>query len=233
MSERFETHFGAQVVHAWGMTEMSPLGTVCNFLPKHTGYTLEQRLDVQSKQGRPIYGVEMKITDDDGKRLPHDGKAFGHLMVRGPWITAGYFKGDGGEILETDGFFDTGDVATIDADGYMQITDRSKDVIKSGGEWISSIDLENAAMGHPAVAEAAVIGVAHPKWQERPLLIVVKKKDQDTTRDHVLRYLEGKIAKWWMPDDVVFVDDLPHTATGKLQKMRLREQFKSYQFPTA
>jgi acyl-CoA synthetase (AMP-forming)/AMP-acid ligase II len=233
MSERFETHFGAQVVHAWGMTEMSPLGTVCNFLPKHAGYTLDQRLDVQSKQGRPIYGVEMKITDDDGKRLPHDGKAFGHLMVRGPWITAGYFKGDGGEILEADGFFDTGDVATIDADGYMQITDRSKDVIKSGGEWISSIDLENAAMGHPAVAEAAVIGVAHPKWQERPLLIVVKKRDQDTTRDQVLQYLEGKIAKWWMPDDVVFVDDLPHTATGKLQKMRLREQFKSYQFPTA
>jgi fatty-acyl-CoA synthase len=233
MSERFETHFGAQVVHAWGMTEMSPLGTVCNFLPKHASYTLEQRLDVQSKQGRPIYGVEMKITDDDGKRLPHDGKAFGHLMVRGPWITAGYFKGDGGEILEADGFFDTGDVATIDADGYMQITDRSKDVIKSGGEWISSIDLENAAMGHPAVAEAAVIGVTHPKWQERPLLIVVKKKDQDTTRDQVLQYLEGKIAKWWMPDDVVFVDDLPHTATGKLQKMRLREQFKSYQFPTA
>jgi fatty-acyl-CoA synthase len=233
MSERFETQFGAQVVHAWGMTEMSPLGTVCNFLPKHAGYTLDQRLDVQAKQGRPVYGVEMKITDDDGKRLPHDGKAFGHLMVRGPWITAGYFKGDGGEILETDGFFDTGDVATIDADGYMQITDRSKDVIKSGGEWISSIDLENAAMGHPAVAEAAVIGVSHPKWQERPLLIVVKKKDQDATRDQVLQYLEGKIAKWWMPDDVVFVDDLPHTATGKLQKMRLREQFKSYQFPTA
>ena len=233
MSERFETKFGAQVVHAWGMTEMSPLGTVCNFLPKHAGYTLEQRLDVQGKQGRPIFGVEMKITDDDGKRLPHDGKAFGHLMVRGPWITGGYFKGDGGEILDVDGFFDTGDVATIDADGYMQITDRSKDVIKSGGEWISSIDLENAAMGHPAVAEAAVIGVAHPKWQERPLLIVVRKKDQDTTRDHVLQYLEGKIAKWWMPDDVVFVDDLPHTATGKLQKMKLREQFRSYQFPAA
>jgi fatty-acyl-CoA synthase len=233
MSERFETGFGAQVVHAWGMTEMSPLGTVCNFLPKHAGYTLEQRLDVQGKQGRPVYGVEMKITDDEGKRLPHDGRAFGHLMVRGPWITGGYFKGDGGEILDADGYFDTGDVATIDADGYMQITDRSKDVIKSGGEWISSIDLENAAMGHPAIAEAAVIGVAHPKWQERPLLIVVKKKDQDTTRDHVLAYLEGKIAKWWMPDDVVFVDDLPHTATGKLQKMKLREQFRGYQFPAA
>ncbi len=232
MSEKFETQFGGQVVHAWGMTEMSPLGTVCNFLPKHAGSTLEQRLDVQGKQGRPVYGVEMKITDDDGNRLSHDGKAFGHLMVRGPWITGGYFKGDGGEIVDTDGFFDTGDVATIDADGYMQITDRSKDVIKSGGEWISSIDLENAAMGHPAIAEAAVIGVAHSKWQERPLLIVVKKKDQDTTRDHVLQFLEGKVAKWWMPDDVVFVDDLPHTATGKLQKMKLREKFRSYQLPS-
>jgi len=233
MSHKFETVFGARVVHAWGMTELSPLGTVCNFLPKHAGQDLEQRLDLQTKQGRPVYGVEMKITDDEGQALPHDGKAFGHLMVRGPWIAGGYFKGEGGDILDADGFFDTGDVATIDADGYMQITDRSKDVIKSGGEWISSIDLENAAMGHPAVAEAAVIGVAHPKWQERPLLIVVRKKDQDTTRDHVLQYLEGKVAKWWMPDDVVFVDDLPHTATGKLQKMKLREQFRGYQLPTA
>jgi fatty-acyl-CoA synthase len=212
---------------------MSPIGTICNFLPKHANYTLEQRLDVQTKQGRGVYGVELKITDDDGKRLPHDGKAFGHLLVRGPWITAGYFKGDGGEILDADGFFDTGDVATIDADGYMQITDRSKDVIKSGGEWISSIDLENAAVGHPAVAEAAVIGVAHPKWQERPLLIVVKKKDQEATRDDVLQYLDGKIAKWWMPDDVVFVEELPHTATGKLQKMKLREQFREYRLPSA
>ena len=233
MSERFETSFGAQVVHAWGMTEMSPLGTVCNFLPKHADLDLQQRLDVQTKQGRPVYGVEMKITDDDGRTLPHDGKAFGHLMVRGPWITAGYFKGDGGEILDVDGFFDTGDVATIDSDGYMQITDRSKDVIKSGGEWISSIDLENAAVGHPAIAEAAVIGVAHAKWQERPLLIVVRKKGQDATRDEVLQYLDGKVAKWWMPDDVVFVDELPHTATGKLQKMKLREQFREYQLPAA
>jgi len=233
MSHSFETAFGARVVHAWGMTELSPLGTVCNFLPKHSGYGLEQRLDLQTKQGRPVYGVEMKITDDEGQELPHDGKAFGHLMVRGPWIAGSYFKGDGGDILDADGYFDTGDVATIDADGYMQITDRSKDVIKSGGEWISSIDLENAAMGHPAIAEAAVIGVAHPKWQERPLLVVVRKKDQDTTRDHVLQYLEGKVAKWWMPDDVVFVDDLPHTATGKLQKMKLREQFRGYQLPTA
>jgi len=233
MSERFETQFGAFVVHAWGMTEMSPLGTVCNLLPKHRGCTLDERLDLQGKQGRPVYGVELKITDDEGNRLPHDGKAYGHLMVRGPWITGGYFKGEGGQVLDADGFFDTGDVATIDADGYMQITDRAKDVIKSGGEWISSIDLENAAMGHPAVAEAAVIGIAHPKWQERPLLIVVKKAGKETTRDELLKFLDGKVAKWWLPDDVVFVDELPHTATGKLQKMKLREAFKNYRLPSA
>jgi fatty-acyl-CoA synthase len=231
MSERFEKQFGTFVIHAWGMTEMSPLGTVCNLLPKHRDYTLAQRLDIQAKQGRTVYGVELKITDDDGKELPRDGVAFGHLMVRGPWITSGYFRGEGGEILDEGGFFDTGDVATIDPDGYMQITDRSKDVIKSGGEWISSIDLENAAMGHPGVAEAAVIGVAHPKWQERPLLIVVKKAGQDPTREDLLAYLEGKVAKWWIPEDVAFVTELPHTATGKLQKMKLRESFKGYALP--
>ena len=232
MSERFETQFGTFVVHAWGMTEMSPLGTICNLLPKHDGATLAQRLDVQGKQGRPVYGVEIRITDDEGKPLPHDGVAYGHLMVRGPWVTRGYFKSEGPSVLDADGFFDTGDVATIDPDGYMQITDRAKDVIKSGGEWISSIDLENAAMGHPAVAEAAVIGVAHPKWQERPLLVVVRKQGKDVSRDELLKFLEGKVAKWCLPDDVVFVDELPHTATGKLLKMKLREQFRNYKLPT-
>ncbi len=231
MAERFETQFGAYVAHSWGMTEMSPVGTVGNLLPKHRGIALEQRLDVQVKQGRGIYGVEMKIVDADGARLPHDGIAFGCLLVRGPWIASAYFKGDGGAILDADGYFDTGDVATIDADGYMKITDRSKDVIKSGGEWISSIELENAAIGHPAVAESAVIGVAHPKWQERPLLVVVKKPGQDITREQMLEFLAGKVAKWWLPDDVVFVDALPHTATGKLQKTALRETFKDYRLP--
>ena len=231
MSEKFESSFGAFVIHAWGMTEMSPLGTVCNLLGKHSACTLEQRLDVQSKQGRPIFGIEMKITGDDGRALPHDGTAFGHLMVRGPWITKGYFKGEGGPVLDAEGFFDTGDVGSIDPDGYLQITDRSKDVIKSGGEWISSIDLENAAMGHPAIAEAAVIGIAHPKWQERPLLVVVKKSGRDVTRDEILNYLRDKVAKWWLPDDVAFVAELPHTATGKLLKMKLREIFKDYRLP--
>src|SRR4029079_3579613 len=170
----------------------------------------------------------MKIVDDDGQELPHDGKAFGNLMVRGPWICSGYYKGEGGEILDANGDFDTGAVSTIAADGYMQITERSKDVIKSGGEWISSIDLENAAMGHPGVAEAAFIGVAHPKWQERPLLVIVRKPGTDATREDVLQFMQGKVARWWLPDDVAFVAELPHPATGKLLKTKLRETFKEY-----
>jgi acyl-CoA synthetase (AMP-forming)/AMP-acid ligase II len=233
MIERFEKQFGASTIHAWGMTEMSPLGTTGNLLPKHAELPFEKRIDVQVKQGRAVYGVELKIVNDEGEELPRDGKAFGDLMVRGPWITAGYFKGEGGQVLDKDNWFKTGDVATLDPDGYMQITDRSKDVIKSGGEWISSIDLENEAVGHPAVAEAAVIGVPHPKWQERPLLIVVKKKDMEVTREELLKFLEGRIAKWWLPDDVVFVNELPHTATGKLLKTKLRQDFKDYRLPTA
>lgn len=232
MSECFETRFGAFVVHAWGMTEMSPVGTVCNLLPKHAGCSLEQRLAIQEKQGRAVYGVDIKIVDDDGAPLPRDGRSDGHLLVRGPWITSAYFR-DEGSVLDADGFFDTGDVATIDADGYMQITDRSKDVIKSGGEWISSIALENAAIAHPAVAEAAVIGAPHPKWQERPLLIIVRKPAQELTREAMLQFLAGRVAAWWLPDDVAFVEELPHTATGKLHKLKLRERFKDYHLPGA
>ena len=230
MSERFATQFGAFVVHAWGMTEMSPLGSVCNLLPRHAGLSPEQRLALQEKQGRAVYGVEMKIVDD-GAELPHDGQAAGHLLVRGPWITRAYYREEGASNVDGDGFFDTGDVATIDANGYMQITDRAKDVIKSGGEWISSIALENAAIAHPAVAEAAVIGAAHDKWQERPLLIVVRKAGQELSREAMLDFLRDRVATWWLPDDVAFVDELPHTATGKLHKLRLREQFKDYRLP--
>jgi fatty-acyl-CoA synthase len=233
MTKTFQDVYGVEVIHAWGMTEMSPLGTVCTLKPEYAGLTGEARLDIQQKQGQTPFGVEMKITDDSDRELPWDGKTFGRLKVRGPAITKAYFKGEGGDILDADGFFDTGDVATIDAQGYMQITDRSKDVIKSGGEWISSIDIENLAVGHPKVAEAAVIGVRHPKWDERPLLVVVLKKEQTATKDELLGFLQGKIAKWWMPDDVVIVDEIPHTATGKIQKITLRERFRDYALPTA
>jgi fatty-acyl-CoA synthase len=228
----FQEQYGVHVLHGWGMTEMSPLGTISGLKGKHANLSQEEELALTAKQGRAIYGVEMKIADGDGKPLPHDGKAYGNLLVRGPWITSGYFKAEGGEAL-IDGWFPTGDVATIDPDGYMQITDRSKDVIKSGGEWISSIDLENVAVGHPAVAEAAVIGVRHPKWDERPLLIIVKKPGMEVGKDDLLTFFEGKVAKWWMPNDVVFVEQLPHTATGKLLKTRLREDFGSHRFPDA
>ena len=228
--ERFEANYGVEVVHGWGMTEMSPLGSFASFKPGMSELPFEERMRNKLKQGRVPYMVEMKILDDQGKALPRDGKTFGNLVVRGPAVASAYFKGEGGEILDSDGFFNTGDVATICPRGFMQITDRSKDVIKSGGEWISSIEIENVAVGHPQVQEAAVIGIAHPKWDERPLLIIVRKPNTDVTREAVLEFMQGKIAKWWMPDDVAFVDEIPHTATGKIQKRALRDTFKDFQF---
>ncbi|MEN8722136.1 MAG: 3-(methylthio)propionyl-CoA ligase [Alphaproteobacteria bacterium] len=233
MIDTFEKDYDVSVLHAWGMTEMSPMGTLCELKAGMEDFTHEQKLDIKVKQGRVPFGVEMRIIDDEGTELPHDGVAFGKLLVRGPAIASGYLKGEGGNVLDKDGWFDTGDVATIDALGYMQITDRAKDVIKSGGEWISSIDIENHAVGHPEVAEAAVIGLAHPKWDERPLLIIVKAEGKDPSKESILDYLDGKIAKWWMPNDVAFVDEIPHTATGKIQKVDLRKQFDGYQFPDA
>ena len=233
MTKTFQDKYGVEVIHAWGMTEMSPLGSLCTMKPEYAALTGEARLDVQMKQGHPPFGVEMKITDDSGKPLPWDGKTFGRLKVRGPAVAKGYYKVEDDPVFEKDGWFDTGDVATMDQHGYMQITDRAKDVIKSGGEWISSIDLENLAVGHPKVAEAAVIGVTHPKWDERPLLVIVLKKGESATKEDILGFMQGKIAKWWMPDDVVFVDEIPHTATGKIQKLVLRQQFKDYRLPTA
>ena len=236
MMRAFQERYEVQVLHAWGMTEMSPLGTVCTLKPKHRQLGAEGRMAVQAKQGRAVFGVDLKIVGEDGQELPRDGKASGELMVRGPWIIANYFKGEGGNPLVysgTESWFPTGDVSTIDADGYMQITDRSKDVIKSGGEWIGSIDLENIAMAHPAVAMAACIGVRHPKWDERPLMVVVKKPGAELTRDELIKFYDGKIAKWWTPDDVVLVDAIPLGATGKMQKNKLREQFADHKLPTA
>jgi fatty-acyl-CoA synthase len=227
----FEDGHGVTVLHAWGMTEMSPLGTVNTPKLKHLSASEAEREAVRVKQGRAIFGVEMKIVDAEGRELPRDGKAFGDLMVRGPWILSSYFKGEGEDVLR-DGWFPTGDVATLDPDGYMQITDRSKDMIKSGGEWISSIDLENLAVSHPAVAEAAVIGVPHPRWDERPLLLVVLKEGASVSRPELLDFMRSRVAKWWLPDDVVIVSGLPHTATGKLSKLRLRELYRDYRLPT-
>jgi len=232
MVQTFQDKYGVEVCHAWGMTEMSPLGTLGSLKPEYAELAGEARLDIQQKQGHPPFGVEMKITDDHNKELPWDGKTFGRLKVRGPAVAKAYYKGEGAEAYDKDGWFDTGDVATMDPYGYMQITDRAKDVIKSGGEWISTIDLENLAVGHPKVAEAAVIGVAHPKWDERPLLVIVLKKGESATKEEILGFMQGKIAKWWMPDDVAFVDEIPHTATGKIQKTTLRKQFKDYRLPS-
>ena len=232
MIKTFSEDYGVEVFHAWGMTEMSPLGTVGTLKPEHAGLSFEAILDVKQKQGYTPFGVEMKITDDSNKHVPWNGKTFGRIKVRGFAVAKAYFK-ENIDILDDDGFFDTGDVGTMDRNGYMQITDRSKDVIKSGGEWISSIDLENLAIGYPKVAEAAVIGVRHPKWDERPLMVIVLKEGQSATKEEILSFLEGKVAKWWMPDDVIFVSAIPHTATGKIQKTVLRDQFKDHVLPTA
>ncbi len=232
MMKTLRHDYGVEVVHAWGMTEMSPLGTACTLLSSHAALPDEQQQAILEKQGRVIFGVDMKIVDDEGKELPWDGKTYGNLLVRGPWVVSGYFKAEGGDVLQ-DGWFPTGDVAVIDPEGYLQITDRSKDVIKSGGEWIGSIDLENIAVAHPAVMQAACIGVYHPKWDERPLLVVVKKPGMDVTREELLSFYEGKIAKWWTPDDVVFTDALPLGATGKILKNRIRETCRDYRLPTA
>jgi len=233
MMEIFEKSYNTEVIHAWGMTEMSPLGSLCTIKGGLDELSAGEIKALKIKQGRPPYTVAMKITDDDGNELPRDGKAFGHLMVKGPCVASDYLKNNEAPIVDKKGWFDTGDVSTLDEFGYMQITDRAKDVIKSGGEWISTIDVENLAVGHEEVAEAAVIGIAHPKWDERPLLVIVRKQGSTVDGDEIKAFLKDKIAKWWMPDDVVFVDEIPHTATGKIHKLTLRETFKDYKLSTA
>ncbi|HMA32491.1 MAG TPA: AMP-binding protein, partial [Casimicrobiaceae bacterium] len=230
MMRTLRDDFGINVVHGWGMTETSPIGTAGVLKTKHRGLGHEERLALLSKQGRPLYGVQIKTVDAEGRELPRDGKAAGNVLIKGPWIASGYYRGEGGDPL-VDGWFPTGDVGTLDADGYLEITDRSKDVIKSGGEWISSITLENIAFGHPGVQEAAVIGLRHPKWDERPLLVVVRKPGADVSREALLDYYRDRAARWWIPDDVVFVEELPHTATGKLSKRTLRERFRDHEWP--
>ncbi|MDH3304870.1 MAG: 3-(methylthio)propionyl-CoA ligase [Gammaproteobacteria bacterium] len=231
MIEEFRDKHGVEIRQGWGMTEMSPLGTCNSIKAGLESLSDDEKLDLATKAGRGIFGCELRIVDDEGRELPWDGVAYGALQVRGPWICSDYFKLEGSAGTHTeDGWFDTGDVATIDPRGYMAITDRTKDVIKSGGEWISSIELENTAMGHPAVAEAAVIGVAHPKWTERPLLVVVRAAGQDVGKEELLEYFDGKVAAWWIPNDAIFVDELPHTATGKVKKIELRKQFADYAF---
>ena len=230
MITAFNDVYGVEVLHAWGMTEMSPLGTVCTLKNKHLAMDSADKMKVRLKQGRGIYGVDMKIVDGEGAELPWDGKAYGDLLVKGPWVISEYFKGEGGSPL-VDGWFPTGDVATIDSDGFMQITDRSKDVIKSGGEWISSIDVENIAMAHPAVAMAACIGMKHPKWDERPIIAVVKKPGSEVSRDELIAFYDGKTAKWQVPDDVVFVEAIPLGGTGKMQKDQIAGAAQGLQAP--
>ena len=232
MIQEFRDVHDVEVRQGWGMTEMSPLGTANCLKAGLQSLSDDEQLDLATKAGRGIFGCELRIVDDDGNDLPWDGVAYGALHVRGPWICSDYFKLDGSADSHTDdGWFETGDVATIDAYGYMAITDRTKDVIKSGGEWISSIELENTIMGHDGVAEAGVIGVAHPKWTERPLLIIVRAEGTEATKEELLAYYKGKVASWWIPNDVQFVDELPHTATGKIKKIELRKQFADYAFP--
>jgi fatty-acyl-CoA synthase len=235
MIEEFETDWRIDVVHGWGMTEMSPVGALGILPADQAQAPSAERIDRKLRQGRRMFLVDMKIVDPAGRKLPHDGETPGELLVRGPTVTASYYEDAAAATaaFDKDGWFRTGDIATIDPDGFVQIVDRIKDIIKSGGEWISSIDLENAAMSHPAVAEAAVIGLPHPKWSERPLLVLVLKEKADAEKDDILAFLGTRVAKWWLPDDVVFVDALPHSATGKLQKSRLREQFKDHVLPTA
>ena len=232
MLDAFRDKYGVTVNHAWGMTEMSPIGTYGTLKGKHANADWPTQRAILLKQGRAVFGVDMKIVDPEGKALAHDGKVSGDLLVRGPWIVSEYFKGEGGTIVDQEGYFATGDVGTIDPDGFLQITDRSKDVIKSGGEWISSIDVENIAMAHPAVMMSACIGIHHPKWDERPILVVVKKPNADVTAQDLLNFYDGKIAKWQVPDDVQFVEAIPLGATGKMMKAKLREQFKDYVLPT-
>jgi fatty-acyl-CoA synthase len=230
MIRTFENDYNVEVIHAWGMTELSPIGTLGRLKSKHADLPTEAKQKILEKQGKSVFGIDMRIVDGDGQVLPWDGKAAGDLEVKGHWVVSGYFNVDKSPLH--DGWFPTGDVATIDADGYMQITDRSKDVIKSGGEWISSIDLENVLMAHPAVHEAAAIACFHPKWDERPLMVVVKKPGAECTRDELIAFYDGKIPKWQTPDDVVFVEEIPHTATGKISKLQLRERFKDHKLPT-
>jgi fatty-acyl-CoA synthase len=234
LMKAFRDQYGVEVHHSWGMTEMSPLGVMNTATKALDVLPREQRDRIRLKQGRGVFGVEMRIVDESGTELPWDGAASGALQVRGPWVCRQYFEPDEPDTAHLpDGWFDTGDVATIDEFGFMQITDRAKDVIKSGGEWISSIALENAAMGHPGVAEAAVIGLPHPKWGERPLLIAVRETDASVDRAGVLEWLRDKVAAWWLPDDVLFVDRIPHTATGKIAKTELRRLYGDHQWPDA